>query len=98
MSRPKYYWYGIANKMVNRYLKLNKSKPMENKFKQAISRQILVTLDTNEGPDKMKAIEAVCFEHRLNIASAAEEMHYSERTIQRWISEFINDVGKRVGF
>lgn len=98
MSRPKYYWYGIANKMVNRYYKLNTSKPMENKFKNAIERQILETIDSDEGLEKVKVIETVCFEHKMNYKEAAEHMNWSERKIQGWINEFINAVGKRVGF
>ena len=98
MSRPKYYWYGIANKMVNRYHKLNKSKPMEREFKNAIDRQLLVTLDSDEGKEKVKVIESVCLDHRITYKEAADEMNWSERKIQGWINEFVNAVGKRVGF
>lgn len=98
MSRPKYYWYGIANKMINRYSKLNKTRPMEKKFKEAIDRQMLVILDTDNGQEKAKAIQAVCFEHRATVEEIAGEMFYSERTIQGWINDFVNAVGKRAGF
>lgn len=97
VSRPKYYWYGISRKMINRYPKLNKARPMEKKFKEAIDRQMLTMLDTDEGQEKVKVIQAVCFEHRA-AEEIAEETFYSERTIQRWINDFVNSVGKRVGF
>lgn len=98
MSRPKYYWYGIAKKMVYRYPRLNESKPIEKIFKSAIKKQVLETLKTEDGVEKVKAIEKVCFEKSRTIEEAAEEMHYSDSTIQKWISRFINDVGKAAGF
>lgn len=97
MSNPKYYWYEIVKKMVYRYPRLNDSEQAQ-RYKQAIEEALEQIKAEENGDEKIRAIELVCFEKRYTLDGAAYKMHYHRNTIQRWITKFINTVGKNAGF
>lgn len=98
MSNPKCYWYGIVKKMVYRYPRLNTASDQERKFLEAIEEALDQVRAEDNGADKIQAIQLVCFEKRYTLDGAAYKMHYGRNTIQRWITKFINTVGKKAGF
>lgn len=97
MSNPKYYWYGIVKKMVYRYPRLNDSD-QDQAYKKAIEEALEQIKAEENGAEKIQAIQLVCFEKRYTLDGAAYKMHYGRNTIQRWITKFINTVGKNAGF
>lgn len=97
MSNPKYYWYGIVKKMVYRYPRLSDSD-QDQAYKAAIEAALEQIKAEENGAEKIQAIQLVCFEKRYTLDGAAYKMHYGRNTIQRWITKFINTVGKKAGF
>lgn len=98
MSRPKHYWYGIVQKMVYRYPRLSEDNEQERQYKTAIDAALEQIEAEENGAEKIRAIRMVCFERRYTLDGAAQKLHYSHNTIQRWINRFINQVGKNAGF
>lgn len=99
MSRPKNYWYGIASKMAKRYPEMNENKSFQEQlFKMAIDQTMQEIRSMRDGDERISAIEAVCIYQTDSVCSIAKKMHYGERTIQRWISAFINEIGNKAGF
>lgn len=99
MSKPKHYWYGIARKMCMRYYKLLDWKSMQEfVFLNAINRSLSELEQYPDATDRHAAIEYVLFLQRGSIVGAAHRLHYSEATIQRWINQFVNTVGRNAGF
>lgn len=98
MSRPKYYWYGNVKKMVNRYPLLKAEGEMEKKYIEAIKKALNTTKSLDNGDARIKAIELVYFKKSHTVYGVASELHYSERTIFRWLNGFIYMVGRNVGF
>lgn len=98
MSRPRHYWYGIVRQYVMRYYKLeNYSNIFEHLYYCAINRALEKTKELPCAEQRLFAIEQILFKNQLTIVGVASRVHYSEYTVQRWITQFINLVGKEVG-
>lgn len=99
MSRPGHYWYPIVRRMTMRYYELeDAANEQEQRFYKAITAAF-ASLDRETYPDeRKKAVTAVLLRHRMTITGAAYQLNFSERTVQRWINAFIQDVGRRAGF
>lgn len=99
MSRPRYYWYPTVRRMTMRYYELEGA---ENEQEQRLYKAItaaFTSLDRETYPEERKqAVTAVLLRHRMTVTGAAYQLHFSERTVQRWINAFILDVGRRAGF
>lgn len=99
MSRPKNWWYPIALRVTKNYNKLfEKSSPAISIWLYALNKAIKDTEDSDNGKDKMKAITLVYFSKEYTIAGIAQELGYSEVTVKRWLSAFVNLVGKYAGY
>lgn len=101
MSRPKYYWYPVAKRMVMQYpilVQRNINGDIENDFIDAVQKAIAETEKEKDGKYRLIAIDFVLFKQTKTICGVAQELHYSERTIQSYINDFIRLVGRYVGF
>lgn len=99
MSRPKYYWYGIVKKMIMRYPQYKESNcKQEKQYAKAIERALEYTGTMELAESRLKAIDLVLFKQTHTAEGAALHLNYERRNIDRWISQFVNRVGKEVGF
>lgn len=99
MSRPKYYWYGIAKKMVTKYPDLNDDKSMQaGIFQKAIKCALDETRELPNGELRIKAIEDIYFRKIKTCEGVALEINYSPSTVHRWMNTFVNTVGKKAGY
>ncbi len=99
MSRPRHYWYGVARKMAYRYKRLKDyQNAQEFIFYTAIEKALEETKSLSYSTERLWAIEKVVFERKLTVGGAAYQLCFSEYTVQRWVIDFINLVGKNAGF
>lgn len=85
--------------MVMKYPALQADKSLQaGIFCNAIEKTIQDTKLFDNGDVRIKAIEKVYFEKVLTIDGVAIELGYSERQIRRWLTQFVNAVGKNAGF
>lgn len=100
MSRPKYYWYGIAKKMAVRYYKYKDApaSKQEITFKAAIEKALAETEKLPDGALRVKAVEDILFKNLKTYEGVANDLHYDWRTIQNWVNKFVNCVGRKAGY
>lgn len=99
LSRPRYYWYSNVKRMVNSYKKItNDNSYMAKRYDKAINKALEEVGALDNGEDRIKAIYMVYINQTHTPAGAASKLNYSERTIFRWLNNFIHSVGKNVGF
>lgn len=99
MSRPKFYWFGIVKReIMTPATQKNPHSKQTKLYNKAIQDACGQTLQMDRGADRIKAVELILIKQTHTYAGASMELHYSERLIQRWISDFIYLVGKKVGY
>lgn len=99
MSRPKYYWYGIVKKMIMNYSQIKNEKSIQTSiFVNAIERALEETKSMENGNLRIEAVNKVLFEKKKTVGGVAMDIHYSERTVVGWTSDFIKLCGKNAGF
>ncbi len=65
---------------------------------KAIYETEAFTLKLPNGEARMKAVEEILYKKRKNYDGMALELHYDWRTVQNWITSFVNSVGKKAGY
>lgn len=100
MSRPRYWWDGTVKKAVRMYYRggLDADTAQGAVMRIAIDRAMEATEKVSDGRDRMRVIEALYRDGLNNIAFAADVVHVSERTAQRWVAEFVRSVGRNAGY
>lgn len=99
MSRPKYWWYSnVKRAIMNADRYKNSEVPEQLHYILAIEKAKGDVAEMEDGAYRLKAIDDVLIKHYKTIDGAAFELHYSRRTIQRWLNDFIYKVGKYKGF
>lgn len=99
MGRPRYYWYGTVKKLIMKYPQISKEKSTQaGIFKNAIDKSFDDTLKLPNGPERVKAIQIILIKQTKTVDGVAMDMNYSWRTVQNWITSFVNMVGRNAGF
>lgn len=101
MARQRYrnYWYGIVRDMIRRYPSLkNEHTIQSNIFVGAIENAIADTKSRQDGKEIIKAITLIYFDETTTIDGAALKLNVSRRTVQSWISTFVELTAKYAGF
>lgn len=99
MSRPRYYWHGIARKMIQRYPMLGEERSMQAAiFRQAIDEALDETAKLPNGELRLAAIKDVLIDQTRTLYGEAAKVNYSEKTVQNWINSFVRLVGKKAGY
>lgn len=99
MGKYRHYWYNTVRLMVTRYPRLIDYCSMQELiYKDAIEKALADLEKDPEGEVKKQAIKMVYFDKTHTASGAGILLNYSERTVQQWLSAFINAVGKKAGF
>lgn len=98
-KRYKNWWYGIVCNMVKNYTKIHDEDSLQVKLTtEAIEKAIKdLVIHNDNWNDKLNAIELMIFDG-YSIDMTADRLNYSRRTIQYWWNDFVNNVGKYMGF
>jgi hypothetical protein len=92
-------WYGSVKGFIMRYYaKGDESTEIRKKIIENCNIVLLETEQMEHGDDQIKAIKMVLIEKTHTVNGVALELHYGSRTVQRWVSRFIEQVGERSGF
>ena len=99
MSRPRYYWYGNVKKMIMKHDILENDRSLQASILRfAIEEAMDETAKLPHGEERIQAIDDILFKNEKSYESVAREFHYEQRTIQGWITSFVNLVGKKAGY
>ncbi len=100
MSRPKYWWDGTIKKGLRMYYRggLDTRTIQGAAMHIGITRVLKRTEDMVDGMERIRVIEMCYMRNSYNVGIAAAYVHTSERTAQRWISEFVRAIGKEIGY
>ena len=81
-----------------RYPELDGDIPLEAKFLKAIEDTLNEIEEKPDAAERKKAYNMILFKKTHTTSGAAMKLHYSERNIQYWINDFVNEVGRKAGF
>lgn len=98
MSRPKEYYYGDIKKWIMMIDRLPTDREQTEKLKKAIAEAYDETSRMQDGLVRLIAIDKVLFEKKETYTGVADDLHYDWRTIQNWVTAFVNLVGKKAGY
>lgn len=97
-KRYKKYWYPSVLDMIKNYKKLESGAEMQQRFKQAIDATFKKLENSPDGIDIVKAVHMVYIDDTYGINGAADQLHVSRATVQRWLSRFVYAVGKEMKY
>ena len=102
MSKPRYRWWGYALKVVRAYPKLLAADCLtedDQKDRDAVSRAIELTRECRHGAEILQLMKWVYWDRSVpRLKDAAQRLYVSENTVNRRHREFIQTVGKCLGF
>ena len=70
----------------------------ERIYQEAINAALDEVKQQTFADAKILAIESVLFKGHLSINGAAQQVHFNEYTVQRWLNHFVNRVGVLAGY
>lgn len=98
MSKPKHKWYGSVKKQIMDRAWENPNSFQDFLMQKAMYEATQKTLKLPNGEDRMDAVEKILIQQEKNYDGVAMEMYTSRPTIERWITSFVNMVGKEAGY
>lgn len=98
MGRSRNDWYGSVKGVIMRYYHRKRETEIQIRICDNIDNVLRETEQMEHGQDRIKAVNMILLNKTHTIDGVAIELHYGRRTIQRWISDFVKEVGKRSGF
>lgn len=100
--RYKNYWYYLVLTMIKRYPKrlAEEDSVMSWTYYHAIERAIneIKVAHKDDFADRLKAFNLMYFSGNETRTAVAEKIHVSRRTLDYWVSDFVERVGKNAGF
>lgn len=96
-ARYKHWWYGIVFAMICHYANGSGNTEQGRIIEKAVEKAIKATAKYDNYRYRLQVIELI-FYRGYSIPKAANMVHVSERTAQRWKNQFVNEVGKNAGF
>ena len=99
MGKPKNDWYDSVKKLI----RVSKNHPVGSSIQFDTIHAAMEEVNTeifNEdmGNLKLYAINSYLINETKTYEGVALELHYSSSIIQKWISDYVNRVGEKVGF
>ena len=98
MSQPKEYYYSSIKKWIMMYDYLPDDRPQVQAFRLAFEKAIKATAEMANGELRIYAIESILIDKTKTYEGVAQELHYERRTVQGWITSFVNLVGGLAGY
>lgn len=98
MSKPRYPWYGEVKR---RIMEGNWQEPKSFQDYILMKAMFEAKKDTEKLPNadiRLEAIEAILERKTSTYNSFGMNKHYDWRTVQNWITSFVNLVGKKAGY
>lgn len=96
----KYDWWGYVKGMIRRYPRLAKQDNLtgiERREWEAVTKAIAITAQQVAGEERLKLVDLIFWRRSHTLPGAAMELHCSERTAQRWHTDFIYTTARAFG-
>lgn len=98
MSKPRYYWYNIVKGLIKKSKHIEDISLQSTILNTAMIQAEKETLKLPNGELRMKAVKEILIDQTSTIERVCDEVNYQERTVQGWISSYVNMVGKKAGY
>lgn len=98
MGKSRNDWYGSVKGFIMRYYRIKKETEMQKRICDSVDVVLKDTRNMDNGSERIKAIEMILIDKTHTIDGVVLELHYSRRTVQSWISDFVKKVGVKSGF
>lgn len=100
MSRPRYWWYYNVKQITTRSLRGQiSSDTMAGSFVNTCVKAVYErTREREDGDRRCRAVDMAMVKGRYRISGVAMRLHVSERVVVQYISDFVYDVAKEMGF
>lgn len=98
MSKPKYYWYNIVKGLIKKSKEVKEISLQSTILNTAMIQAEKETLKLPNGELRMYAVKELLIDNTSTIERVCAEVNYQERTVQGWISSYVNLVGKKAGY
>lgn len=92
------YWYPHIVTMIRLYPNGLGDSQKAEEAKNAISNTISKTIRTNDGIQKMQAINSIYFTDAKTTSGVSSDLYVSKRTVEKWVHEFVYDVATELGY
>ena len=91
-------YYHECRKRIFNYDPENRCRTVQDGiYSYAIERAVAETKKMKNGYERSEVITYIFFDKRGGCIKAAQELYFSERTVQRWENDFVNLVLKYSG-
>jgi DNA-binding NarL/FixJ family response regulator len=91
------WWYNVVLSLIKECARGRHSSPQLQNIEKAMEKAVKATAVYDNWEYRNKAIYLI-FYKGYSTLKVANELHFSEVTIKRWKSEFVNKVGYFAGF
>lgn len=98
MSRPNEYYYNDIKKWIMGMSDLPVDRVQVAVLKTAFNEARKETEKLPNGELRIRAIDEVLVNKTRTYEGVAQEIHYDWRTVQNWVTSFVNLVGRKAGF
>lgn len=98
MSKPRYYWYNIVKGLIKKSKHVKDISLQATILNTAMIQAEIETLKLPNGDLRMYAVRELLIDQNSTIERVCEKVNYQERTVQGWISSYVNLVGKKAGY
>lgn len=99
MSRTRYWWYTIVKTVAGRSLRgqISNNSDMGKIINRAVKAAYRRTGSLTDGAERVYAINSIVKERKKNAGGVALDCYICERTVNKWISEFVHLVAAEMG-
>lgn len=97
MARFANWWYYIVLQLIKECARGRYDSPQLQNIEKAMEKAVKKTVNYDNMEYRRKAIYMIFYKH-YSVSKVAYELNFSERTVQRWKNDFVNEVGKLAGF
>lgn len=70
----------------------------EKAFYDAYAKTVAETKEMRYGDIRVEAVRRICVKQIESYYSYSSKVHFSKSTLQKWVNEFVYQVGKKYGF
>lgn len=99
MSKPRFFWYGMVKDLAGRSLRgqISDNSDMGKIINRAVKAAYRRTRSLTDGAERVYAINSIIKERKKNAGGVALDCYICERTVNKWISEFVHLVAAEMG-
>ena len=92
------YWYPHIVTLIRLYPNGLGDSEKGEEARKAITDVVSKTIRTDNGVQKMQAINSIYFNDSKTTSGVSSDLYVSKRTVEQWVHEFVYDVADELGY